>query len=322
MTEPILDPANRRFTVFPIRYHGLWELYKKQVASFWKAEEIDFSKDYEDFVKCDENTQIFIKHVLAFFAASDGIVNFNLSNRFLNEVTCMEATICYTYQMMMENIHGETYSLMLDNLVKDSEEKRRMFDAIQTIPSIQRMAQWALRWIESELPFSYRILAFIVVESIFFSGAFASIYWIKCYKGNIISGLLKSNEFIQRDENQHVQFGLEMYKLLQNKLTEQEVKEILLDGLSVAKTFYHDAIQVKLIGMSAELMDQYLEYITDGLLVQLGYNKHFHSENPFEFMKNLGLQSKVNFFESRSSEYTSAYGLGNKKKELELLEDF
>lgn len=320
--EPILDPNNRRFTLFPIQYPGLWELFKKQEALFWKAEEIDMSKDYEDFVKCDADTQTFIKHVLAFFAASDGIVNFNLSNRFLNEITVMEANVCYTYQMMMENVHSLMYSMMLDNLIKDPQEKEKMFQAIQTIPAIKRMADWTFKWIESDRAFAFRVVAFIIVEGLFFSGMFASIYWLKAYKGNILAGLIKSNEFIQRDENQHVGFGVEIYKLLHNPLTRSELIEILHDGLEVSKNFMKEALQVKLIGMSGDSMNAYLEYVADRIMVDLGYDKVYLTENPFEFMKNIGLQGKVNFFEARSTEYATSYGHGSTKKKLELLDDF
>ena len=320
--EPILDPANRRFTLFPIRHHELWALFKTQEASFWKAEEIDISNDYEEFMKCDEDTKTFIKHVLAFFAASDGIVNFNLSKRFMDEITIMEASVCYTYQMMMENVHSHTYSLMLDNLVRDPDEKEKLFNAIQTIPSIKRMADWAFKWIESDLSFAHRVIAFIVVEGLFFSGAFASIYWLKCYKGNILQGLVKSNEFIQRDEAQHVQFGVEIYKLLHHPLPATKVHEIIRDGLDTAKLFMEDALQVRLIGIGPQKMHQYLEYVADRLAVDLGTTKIYGVENPFDFMRNIGLQGKQNFFENRGTDYQTAYGLGKSKKSLVLLDDF
>ena len=325
MSEPILDQNTRRFTLFPIQFPKLWDLYKTQLASFWKAEEIDFSKDREDFMTLSENEQHYIKRILGFFAASDGLVNFNLSTRFLNELVPMEATVCYTYQMMMENIHSESYSLMLDNLVKDSAERTFLFNAIKTVPSIKQISDWAMKWIDSDLPFAYRVVAFCVVEGVFFSGAFASIFWIKKFKSAgklFLSGLVKSNEFIARDEGQHVQFGVEIYKLLKNRLTEKEIYSIIDEGVEISRTFYTDALPVRLIGMNEESMMEYITYVSDRLLVDLGYKKKYNTKNPFQFMETIGMVGKTNFFESRPTEYTSSHVNADTEDKNEILEDF
>lgn len=322
--EPILDQESRRFTLFPITYPSLWELYKKQLASFWKAEEIDFSKDREDFESLSENEQHYIKRILGFFAASDGIVNFNLGTRFLNELVPMEATVCYTYQMMMESIHSESYSIMLDNLVRNTEERMMLFNSIKTVDSIKNISEWAFKWIDSDLPFAYRVVAFCVVEGVFFSGAFASIFWLKRFKSNgrlFLSGLIKSNEFIARDEGQHVQFGVEIYKLLRNKLTTQQVYSIIDEGVEISRTFYADALPVRLLGINEDSMMDYIMYVSDRLLVELGYEKKYNKQNPFAFMETIGMQSKTNFFESRPTEYQSAHVLGDKENKNDILED-
>ena len=322
--EPILDQESRRFTLFPITYNTLWELYKKQLASFWKAEEIDFSKDREDFESLSENEQHYIKRILGFFAASDGIVNFNLGTRFLNELVPMEATVCYTYQMMMESIHSESYSIMLDNLVRNTEERMMLFNSIKTVDSIKNISDWAFKWIDSDLPFAYRVVAFCVVEGVFFSGAFASIFWLKRFKSNgrlFLSGLIKSNEFIARDEGQHVQFGVEIYKLLRNKLTTQQVYSIIDEGVTISRMFYADALPVRLLGINEDSMMDYIMYVSDRLLVELGYEKKYNKQNPFAFMETIGMQSKTNFFESRPTEYQSAHVLGDKENKNDILED-
>lgn len=322
--EPILDQETRRFTLFPITYPQLWELYKRQLASFWKAEEIDFSKDREDFETLNDNEQHYIKRILGFFAASDGIVNFNLATRFLNELVPMEATVCYTYQMMMENLHSESYSIMLDNLVKNTDEKVVLFNSIKTVDSIKMISDWAFKWINSDLPFAYRVIAFCVVEGVFFSGAFASIFWLKRFKSNgrlFLSGLIKSNEFIARDEGQHVQFGVEIYKLLRNKLPTKDVYDIIDQGVNISRTFYSDALPVRLLGINEDSMIDYIMYVSDRLLVDLGYEKKYNKQNPFAFMETIGMQSKTNFFESRPTEYQSAHVLGDKENKNDILED-
>ncbi|NBV29225.1 ribonucleoside-diphosphate reductase [bacterium] len=324
-TEPILDESNSRFTMYPIQYQGLWDLYQKQLSSFWKPQEIDFSKDYEDFVELSADEQHYIKRVLAFFAASDGIVNFNLSKRFLQEIKIMEAITCYTYQMMIEGIHSETYSLMLDNLIKDSAEKDFLFQSIKTVESVKKLGDWAMHWIESDLSFAHRVVAFAVVEGIFFSGAFASIFWLKRYKSNgrlFLQGLVKSNEFIARDEGMHVQFACEIYKLLETKLSKEAVFEIIDDGVKVAKIFMKDALPIRLLGMNSESMEQYIECVADRLSMDLGYKKMYNTPNPFVFMETIGMLGKSNFFESRPTDYQSAFNQDNKRTtNLETFED-
>lgn len=323
--EPILDQETRRFTLFPITYENLWELYKKQLASFWKAEEIDFSKDRDDFETLSKDEQHYIKRILGFFAASDGIVNFNLATRFLNELVPMEATVCYTYQMMMENIHSESYSLMLDNLVSDSTEREFLFNSIKNVESIKVISDWAFKWIDNDLPFSNRVIAFCVVEGVLFSGAFASIFWIKRFKSNgklFLSGLIKSNEFISRDEGLHVQFGVEIFKLLKNKPDTQDVYKIIEEGVEICKVFYTDALPIRLLGMNEDNMIDYIMYVADRLLVDLGYNKKYNKPNPFSFMETIGMQTKTNFFESRPTEYQSAHVFAKKDEDKnEILED-
>jgi len=323
--EPLFDESSRRFTLYPIQYKSLFSLYKKQLSSFWKAEEIDFSKDRSDFEELTENEKHYIKRILGFFASSDGLVNFNLANRFLKELVPMEATVCYTYQMMMENIHSESYSIMLDNLVKDPEEQYMLFNSIKTVESIRKISDWAMKWIESPLSFGHRVIAFCVVEGVFFSGAFASIFWIKKYKSNgrlFLQGLIKSNEFIARDEGQHVEFGIEIYKLLRNKLEQREVYEIIEEGVEISKDFYTDALPVHLLGMNNDNMMEYIRYVSDRLLVELGYDKKYNAKNPFTFMETIGMTGKTNFFESRPTEYQSAHVLGVKEDINEILEDF
>ncbi len=324
--EDLLNPDNQRFTVFPIKYQDIWDNYKTQLSLFWKAEEIDFSRDYEDFQTLNKDEQHFVKMILAFFAGSDGIVNFNLRERFLKDVQVIEAQIAYSYQMTIENIHNETYSLMLENIIKDKDEKEKLFNAIKTVPSVKKMADWSFKWIESKDSFAHRLVAFAIVEGIFFSGAFAAIFWLKKYRGmgrHFMNGLIKSNEFIARDEGQHTMFACLLYSHLKNKLKEEEIHSMLKDAVEIAKTFSDDAIQCKLIGMNTELMNQYLEYITDRLSITLGYTAIYKQTNPFEFMESIGLIRKTNFFESRPTEYQSAHSANNKAtKDIQLLDDF
>ena len=324
--EPILNEENSRFTTYPIQYNGLWDLYQKQLSSFWKPQEVDLSKDYDDFMELNKDEQHYIKRILAFFAASDGIINFNLSKRFLQEIKIMEATTCYTFQMMMENIHGEIYSLMLDNLIKDSSEKEHLFNSIKTVESVKSLSDWAMEWIDSDLSFAHRVIAFAVVEGIFFSGAFASIFWIKRYKSNgrlFLQGLVKSNEFIARDEGMHVDFACEIYKLLKDKLDKDTVYKIIDNGVKVAKKFMDDALPIRLIGMNSESMGQYLEYVADRLIVELGYKKYYNVTNPFTFMETIGMLGKTNFFESRPLDsYQSAFNQESKRNSnLKTFED-
>jgi ribonucleoside-diphosphate reductase beta chain len=321
-TEKILQENKDRFVLFPIQYHDIWDMYKKAESSFWTAEEIDLVQDLNDWNnKLNDNEKHFIKHVLAFFAASDGIVNENLAVNFLNEVQFPEARCFYGFQVMIENIHSETYSLLIDTYIKDSEEKNKLFHAIDTVPCVGKKAEWALRWIENG-SFVERLIAFAAVEGIFFSGSFCSIFWLK--KRGLMPGLSFSNELISRDEGLHCDFACLLYtKYIENKLSEEKVKQIITDAVSIEKEFVVDAIPVKLIGMNADLMCQYIEFVADRLLVALGYSKVYNATNPFDFMEMISLQGKTNFFEKRVSEYKKA-AVGNKleEKTFKLDEDF
>lgn len=321
--EPILNPNNKKFTAFPIQYQNIWKKYKEQMASFWKAEEIDFSNDYNDFLTLNDDEKYFVEMILAFFAASDGIVNFNLSERFIGEIQNTEILFAYQFQTMMENIHNEIYSLMLDNIVKDTGRREFLFNAIQNVESIKLMADWAFKWIDSSKSFAHRVVAFAIVEGVFFSGAFASIFWIKKYKNKqrdygkgkpFMDGLIKSNKFISRDEGMHCAFACEVYSLLKNKLSTDEINEIMREGVSIAQNFMTDALPVKLIGMSSESMCNYIEYIGDRLLVMLKYKKIYNKKNPFKFMETIGLNDKTSFFETRPHEYQDSHIMnkGNK----------
>ena len=308
--EPLLDESNRRFTLFPIQYDKLWNEYKKQEKSFWTAEEIDFSQDYRDFETLNADKQYVIKMILAFFASMDGIVNFNIDENLLKKITVNEAITAYRFQATMEGIHNECYSLMIDNLIKDPKEKTHLFGSIKTIPTIKKIADWAFKWIESDVSIGHRIIAFACIEGILFSGAFAIIFWLKKYEGGgklFMPGLTKSNELISRDEGLHCDFACELYKLLNNKLTETEVKQIITESVDIAKNFNSDSIKCKLVGLNSNLMNQYIEYVADRLAVSLGYTKIYKSSNPFGFMDTIGMMQKTNFHESRATEYKSAH---------------
>jgi ribonucleoside-diphosphate reductase beta chain len=317
MTEKILVDNPGRFVLFPIEHHDLWKLYKQQEACFWTAEEIDLQQDKYDWEnKLNADEQHFVKHVLAFFAASDGIVNENIAMNFVNAVQYTEAKMFYGFQIMMENIHSETYSLLIDSYIKDKEEQNKLFNAIDTIPAIKRKAEWALRYIDKGT-FVERLIAFAAVEGIFFSGSFCSIFWLK--KRGLMPGLTFSNELISRDEGMHCDFACHLFNHhIQNKLSQQEIKDIVCGALEIEKEFILEALPVRLIGMNSDLMSQYLEFVTDRLLVALGVPKVYNVENPFDFMQNIALQGKTNFFEKRVAEYQKA-GV-NKTSESEDLE--
>lgn len=324
--EPLTDPNNERFTIFPIKFPEIWEMYKTQQELYWKAEEIDFSKDYDDFITLESDEQHFIKMILAFFASSDGIVNFNLRERFLKEIKLTEAQVVYGWQMMIENIHSEIYSKMLENIIKDPVEKEYLFNSIKTVPSIELMAKWSFKWIDSSDSLAYRIIAFAAVEGIFFSGAFASIFWLKKYRSNgknIMNGLITSNRFIARDEGMHVKFACLLYSLIKNRLDKEIVQDIIIEAVEISKTFNKDAIKCEMIGMNIDLMYQYIEYIGDTLLVMLGYTKIYNTLNPFIFMESIGLLNKTNHFEARPTEYQIAHTSKNTaKKTINIIEDF
>ncbi len=311
--EPLLKKNKNRFVIFPIQHHDIWEWYKKSEASFWTAEEIDLHQDLSDWSnKLNDDEKYFIKHILAFFAASDGIVNENLAENFVNEVQYSEAKFFYGFQIMMENIHSETYSLLIDTYVKDEEEKDMLFNAIDRFPAIMEKAEWALKWIESP-SFAERLIAFAAVEGIFFSGSFCSIFWLK--KRGLMPGLTFSNELISRDEGVHCDFAVHLHNNhLVNKVPPKRIKEILVNALDIERMFVTESLPVSLIGMNAKLMTQYLEFVTDRLLVELGCKKEFNTSNPFDFMDMISLQGKTNFFEKRVSEYQKA-GVLNKEEE-------
>lgn len=303
--EPILQENPNRFVVFPIQHHDLWEFYKKSEASFWTAEEIDLAADLVDWrSRLNDDERHFVKHVLAFFAASDGIVNENLAENFVKEVQYPEAKFFYGFQIMMENIHSETYSLLIDTYITDPEEKMHLFRAIDTIPAVAKKAEWALRWIKNST-FQERLIAFAAVEGIFFSGSFCSIFWLK--KRGLMPGLSFSNELISRDEGSHTDFAVHLHNNhIVNKVSEERIKEIILSALEIEKEFITEALPVKLIGMNSDLMKQYLEFVSDRLLSDLGCAKVFNSTNPFDFMVNIALNGKTNFFEKRVGEYQKA----------------
>lgn len=315
MTERILQDNPGRFVLFPIEHNDLWKLYKQQEACFWTAEEIDLGQDVYDWEnKLNADEQHFVKHVLAFFAASDGIVNENIAMNFVNAVQYTEAKFFYGFQIMMENIHSETYSLLIDTYIKDKEEQNKLFNAIETVPAIQKKAKWAMNYIENGT-FVERLIAFAAVEGIFFSGSFCSIFWLK--KRGLMPGLTFSNELISRDEGMHCDYACHLYNNhIENKLTEKKIKDIICGALEIEKEFILEALPVRLIGMNSDLMSQYLEFVTDRLLVALGCSKVYNSENPFDFMQNIALQGKTNFFEKRVAEYQKA-GVNNGAEDLD-----
>lgn len=305
MKEKILEENHGRFVLFPIEHHDIWKLYKQQEACFWTAEEIDLVQDISDWEnKLNNDEKHFVKNVLAFFAASDGIVNENLAMNFVNEVQYTEAKFFYGFQIMMENIHSETYSLLIDTYIKDKSEQNHLFNAIETVPAIKKKAEWAIKWINSE-SFVERLIAFAAVEGIFFSGSFCSIFWLK--KRGLMPGLTFSNELISRDEGMHCDFACHLYNNhIINKLTPDRIKEIICGALDIEKEFIIEALPVSLIGMNSKLMLQYLEFVADRLLTSLGVSKVYNTTNPFDFMENIAIQGKTNFFEKRVAEYQKA----------------
>jgi ribonucleotide reductase beta subunit family protein with ferritin-like domain len=309
MTDPILTPSLSRFTTFPIRYPDLWALYKKAVASFWTVEEIDLAGDLKDWAALTDPEQHFIKTVLAFFASSDGIVFENLDLNFTNDVQIPEARSFYAYQGFNESIHGETYSLMIDKLVRDPEEKSRLFKAIETVPAVKKKAEWALRWMGNSSngtgtgsPFPQRLVAFACVEGIFFSGSFCSIFWLK--KRGLMPGLSFSNELISRDEGLHQEFAVTLYHNLLSKLDTKTIHDIVREAVSIEREFIVDALPCKLIGMDSDDMSRYIEFVADRLLTQLGVPVLFGSQNPFDWMETISLEGKTNFFEKRVGDYS------------------
>jgi ribonucleoside-diphosphate reductase beta chain len=321
--EPILKENKDRFVLFPITHNDIWEFYKKAEASFWTAEEIDLSQDQKDWENLNDGERYFISHVLAFFAASDGIVNENLAENFVSEVQYTEAKFFYGFQIAMENIHSETYSLLIDTYVKDNKEKDKLFHAIETMPCVKEKADWALEWI-GEGTFAERLIAFAAVEGIFFSGSFCSIFWLK--KRGLMPGLTFSNELISRDEGLHCDFACLLYNQhVVNKLSVERVTKIITDAVEIEKDFIVESLPVKLIGMNSDLMCQYIEFVADRLLNELNCPRVYNSKNPFDFMEMISLQGKTNFFEKRVAEYQKAGVMKDKEDDspkFSLDEDF
>jgi ribonucleotide reductase beta subunit family protein with ferritin-like domain len=325
LDEPLLNPSNAQLTMLPIEHQDIWDAYEDQLGNMWTAEEINFKDDKAHFKTLNKNEQHFLKMVLAFFAASDGIVNMNLGERFLLEVQFNEAKVAYSYQMMMENIHSLVYSRMLENIIENDEEREKLFNAVKTIPAVKDMADWAFKWIESSERFAFRVVAFAIVEGVFFSGAFGAIWWFKKYKGKgkaFMPGLVASNDFIARDEGQHCSFACLLYNnYVKKKLSQVEMKAIMEDGVKIAKVFIIDSLPCKLIGMNAEKMCQYIEYTADQLLSNLNHSMIYKVDNPYPFMKLIGGTTKTNFFEDRENAYRDAY-VGNEDTSLAYDEDF
>merc|ERR1719367_2449350 len=317
--EPLLKENPHRFVILPIQYDDIWKMYKKAMASFWTAEEIDLTSDLKDWEGLKDDEKHFIKHVLAFFAASDGIVNENLVERFMQEVQVPEARCFYGFQIAMENIHSETYSLLIDTYIKDPAERSKLFNAIETVPAVHKKAKWALNWINSDTAtYAERVVAYASVEGIFFSGSFASIFWLK--KRGLMPGLTFSNELISRDEGLHTDFACLMYSHLKNKLPEDVVHEMIQGAVTVEIEFLTEALPCRLIGMNGDLMSQYIKYVADRLLLELGCNKVYNVENPFDFMENISLDGKTNFFEKRVGDYQKA-GVMSTREEMKFTLD-
>ena len=301
--EPLLMENPNRYVMFPLQDNDIWDLYKKMFDSMWRAEEIDLSKDMKDWISLKEDERFFIKMILGFFAASDGIVLENLGMRFLTEVQLPEARAAYAFQMMMENVHSESYSLLIDTYIKDEEEKNKIFKSIENFPSIKKKADWAIKWIQDKRSsFAARLVAFACVEGIFFSGSFCAIYWLK--KRGLMPGLTFSNELISRDEGMHTDLACLLFSKLNNKLNKPKIREIVKEAVEIEKEFICESLPCRLIGMNADLMKQYIEFVADRLLVQLGCNKIYKVGCPFDFMELISLEQKTNFFESRNASYS------------------
>jgi len=320
-SEPMLAPSNDRFVLFPIQHEDVWEAYKKQQACFWTAEEIDMGDDLTDWANLSENEQHFIKHVLAFFAASDGIVNENLAMNFSTEVQWPEARAFYGFQIMMENVHSETYSLLIDTLIKDEAEKTHLLNAIETLPTVMKKAKWALRWTDSEYAtFGERLIAFAAVEGIHFSGSFCALYWLK--QRGVMKGLTFSNELISRDEGLHRDFACLLHSKLSKQVPHATALNIITEAVEIEKDFVTNALPVNLLGMNANKMCEYIEFVADHLLVTLGYPKHYGTSNPFQWMDMISMQGKTNFFERRVGEYQKAGVTTDNSTRFSVDEDF
>lgn len=320
--ELLLTPQTNRFVLFPIQHDDIWKMYKKQMALFWTTEEIDFEKDLTDWEKLKEEEQYFIKNVLAFFAGSDGIVLENLAENFMNEIEIPEVRCFYGFQIAMENIHSETYSLMIDTYIKKNEEKEKLLNAITEIPCVKKKADWALKWLnDKQSRFAIRLVAFAIIEGVFFSGSFCAIYWLK--KRGLMPGLTFSNELISRDEGLHTDFAVLLYSKIVEKVDSQTIHEIMTEAVSIEKEFIIESLPCNLIGMNSTLMEQYIEFVADRLLLQLGYDKIWNTPNPFDFMEMISMTGKTNFFEKRVSEYSkTGIGIDKEKMKFCLDDDF
>lgn len=320
--EPLLQDNDDRFILSSsnVKYPKIWELYKKHVASFWTVDETDLYQDKSDWENLTNNERFYIKRVLAFFAGSDGIVIENLARRFISEVQIPEARAFYGFQMAMENIHSETYSLLIETYVTDKNEQQELFGAIRTMETVKRKADWALKWIDSSSSFATRLIAFIVVEGIFFSGSFCALFWLK--KRNLLQGLTFTNELISRDEGLHCDMGIHLYSLLKKKLPQESVHRIFTEAVEIEKEFVSKSLPVDLIGMNSKLMCKYIEYVADRFLYTLGYDKKFHSKNPFDFMESISLQGKTNFFERRVGEYQKSGVMNSLNKKAKMVDAF
>ena len=303
-SEKLLSDEENRYVILPIQHDDIWKMYKVAEANFWTTEELDLAKDINDYKTLSDNEKYFINNVLAFFAASDGIVNENLVEKFCQEVKVLEAKFFYGFQIAMENIHSETYSLLLDTFIKDPKEKHHLFNAMETVPSVKKKADWALKWINSDNSFGIRVIAFAAVEGIFFSGSFCSIFWLK--KRGLMPGLCHSNELISRDEGLHTEFAVLMYKNLKNKPPKEEIYKIIEEAVSSEKEFITESLPCALIGMNNDLMSKYIEYVADRLLLMFGLDKIYNAVNPFDWMELISVQGKTNFFEKRVGEYSNA----------------
>ena len=320
--ELLLTPQTNRFVLFPIQHNDIWKMYKKQMALFWTTEEIDFEKDLTDWKKLKEEEQYFVKNVLAFFAGSDGIVLENLAENFMNEIEIPEVRCFYGFQIAMENIHSETYSLMIDTYIKDESEKDKLLNAITEIPCVKKKADWALKWLnDKNSSFAIRLVAFAIIEGVFFSGSFCAIFWLK--KRGLMPGLTFSNELISRDEGLHTDFAVLLYSKIIEKVDTETIHEIMTEAVSIEKEFIVESLPCNLIGMNSTLMEQYIEFVADRLLRQLGYEKIWNTPNPFDFMEMISMTGKTNFFEKRVSEYSkSGVGVDKEKMKFSLDADF
>lgn len=306
--EELLNECGKsRFVIYPIKYPHIWQMFKVATSAFWVSEEVILDKDYDDWVnRLSDNERFFISNILAFFAASDGLVGENLGTRFYEEVKIPEARAFYANQMFMETIHNEMYSLMIDTLIKDTREKERLFNGLETIPCIKKKGEWVYKWITSdEAPFAMRLIAFAIIEGVFFSGSFCAIFWLK-ERNNLLPGLTSSNELISRDESLHTEFAILLYSMIKNRLAEEMVHEMFKEAVDIEIEFITESIPCNMLGMNSILMTQYIKFVADRLLVQLGYNKLYNEMNPFPFMDRIGLSNKTNFFEHKVTEYAKA----------------